>query len=594
VIITDGVIVKLTDSPGDKGNPVFPITRVEAVYMPDGVTSVDKFLEDISINAEIFPKLGTETNDNGRILRAYDSTPEGGTLLLPGVYTITSLTFTKKIHVKLTGTLILDPTVTSSDYMLGIFGDYSTVSGGGTIDGNKANALNNAGRGEGLSINAKYVHVDGIIAKGTSDSEHSDHNTFTIWAPSDHVTFDHCISIDAGYGGFVNKGCLNLTFRNCVAINFYSKGFSHNVGGKKIVLYNCYATTNSTKFDCNAFHFDAGGDGLTHEVHLHKCKFESDVISTEGANCKFEHVEYAYVTDCQFLAGGFKYGLYAGREFASGNTGSTTTDITQEIARFKKLSIRNSEFKLRCVLGDAIEKVFIDNVTIDDMSAYTYGINFYGKELYAKNLKIMKSVHGLEMKRYYPPGTVQKAVFIDFELDLKDTTGNLFRFTDNPVTLNVILNRYTVITGNTSTTTGITSVIDYDNQIKNMSNPRFIYTIEHYINALAANSIKTSLYSIGNIYKHIMQKPGFLRYVYMLVNDAITAGSLTFYLYVNGVEQSQTFVIDSTKANPRVLTITTPIQVNAGDVIEIKCTSSSTWGNPTSAIMTSIQADCYL
>ncbi|MDT3762958.1 hypothetical protein [Priestia filamentosa] len=404
-------------------------------------------LSSVGINIESFPRITPEANDNGRFMRAHDSLVDGGKLFIPNqIYTVNSLTFTKTINIVGSfGILKLADGTTSSDYILSLKGDYSTIEGV-WFDGNKANTASNTGRAEGLRLEGNYCTVHRCISRDTLDNGYG--HTFVNMGK--YNVFDTCVSYNAGYAAFANVSGDYLTIRKCQAFNFRIKGFKHNGNANLVVLDDFYGETNTTDPAADGILFDSGEGNTLAVAKVIKCT----VKGTVGSNSlKCEFVDSVIIENSELLGTGSTYGI----NFQESVKEVVMKDV--KLNGYMRVMEKNNQLVMK-------------NVRIISDSSKTENIDYRGKELIVDGLYLEGAQNGIRLEALHASG-IQTVTIDNIELNATTSTSKMFRSISFLGADHITLKKYKITNGDTSIFSGLTGVSANDKQIQR--SPRIFY-----------------------------------------------------------------------------------------------------------------------
>jgi hypothetical protein len=140
--------------------------------------------------------LTTASDNHAAIMAMHNSLSDGDTLLIPdGSFLSSAVTTTKRLNHKITGELRRTVATTTTDSVLEIQGDRSTLYGGGVVSWNSGAGSDN-GRGEAIRLSGDLIYANNITGSDTFTP------TGNCWYVSGtNCVVDACKGLNSAYAG---------------------------------------------------------------------------------------------------------------------------------------------------------------------------------------------------------------------------------------------------------------------------------------------------------------------------------------------------------------------------------------------------------
>jgi hypothetical protein len=246
--------------------------------------------------------LTTASDNHAAIMAMHNSLSDGDTLLIPdGSFLSSAVTTTKRLNHKITGELRRTVATTTTDSVLEIQGNRSTLYGGGAVSWN-AGAGSDNGRGEAVRLSGDSIYANNVTGADTFSG------TGNAWYVSGvNCMLDFCKALNSTYAGVrSNMAAVNgageptgqLTINSFLATNC-RRGWVNNGFADCITIDNFQIKDPASDADVQLLG-ESGADIKFNKLVMTNTFIHQNVSAGTGSLVKFVGIKEVNLTNCDF------------------------------------------------------------------------------------------------------------------------------------------------------------------------------------------------------------------------------------------------------------------------------------------------------
>jgi hypothetical protein len=246
--------------------------------------------------------LTTASDNHAAIMAMHNSLNDGDTLLIPdGSFLSSAVTTTKRLNHKITSELRRTVATTTTDSVLEIQGNRSTLYGGGVVSWNSGAGSDN-GRGEAIRLSGDSIYANNVTGADTFSG------TGNAWYVSGvNCMLDFCKALNSTYAGVrSNMVAVNgageptgqLTINSFLATNC-RRGWVNNGFADCITIDNFKIKDPASDADVQLLG-ESGADIKFNKLVMTNTFIHQNVSAGTGSLVKLVGIKEVNLTNCDF------------------------------------------------------------------------------------------------------------------------------------------------------------------------------------------------------------------------------------------------------------------------------------------------------